>query len=198
MRFLKPIIAAAALATMLAAAPVALAQRGQAASVVALDYQRVVTSSDAGRDLTTKLGQVATQIQGELQPEAQAIEQEQRNIQQATQGMTSEQVRRNAELSARVEAFGQRVEQFRARQVTASHDLDYTRQQALAEFNRLLAPSVQEAMEARNAGIVVDAGATQLVLPNFDITDDVVQRANQRVRTVNVTRQSAPAQQQQQ
>jgi Skp family chaperone for outer membrane proteins len=195
MRFLKPLIAAAALATTLVAAPVAFAQRNQAASVVVLNYQRVVEASDVGRDMSTKLGQVAQQMQAELQPEAQAIEQEQQSIQQATNGMSAQQVRNNSSLSSRVDAFGQRVEQFRTRQMTAARDLEYTRQATLIDFNRQITPVVREVVEARGAGVAVDVATTHFVLPNFDITDDVVQRLNQRLRTMNVTRQAAPTQQ---
>ncbi|MGE0595151.1 MAG: OmpH family outer membrane protein [Hyphomonadaceae bacterium] len=198
MRFLKPLIAAVALTTAISAAPVAMAQRGGASGVMVINYQRVIEASDVGRDMTTKLGQIAQQVQGELQPEAQAIEQEQQSIQQATQGMNEEQVRRNTQLQQRVEAFAVRYNQFRQRQVTLSRDLEYTRQVTLNDFNQQITPFVREVMEQRNAGVVLDASTTQLIQPNVDATDDVVQRLNQRLRTINVTRQSAPQPQQQQ
>lgn len=198
MRFLKPILAAAAVATVLSAAPVAMAQRGGNNGVMVLNYQRVIESSDIGRDMSTKLNQIGQQIQGELQPDAQSIEAEQQSIQQATQGMNEEQVRRNSALTQRVEAFAQRVNAFRQRQVSLSRDLEYTRQVTLNDFNQQITPIVREVMQARNAGVVLDASTVQLAQPNVDATDDVVQRLNQRLRTINVTRQQAPAPQQQQ
>lgn len=198
MRFLKPILAAAAVATVLSAAPVAMAQRGGNNGVMVLNYQRVIESSDIGRDMSTKLNQIGQQIQGELQPDAQSIEAEQQSIQQATQGMNEEQVRRNSALTQRVEAFAQRVNAFRQRQVGLSRDLEYTRQVTLNDFNQQITPIVREVMEARNAGVVLDASTVQLAQPNVDATDDVVQRLNQRLRTMNVSRQQAPAPQQQQ
>ena len=64
-------------------------------------------------------------------------------------------------------------------------------------FNRQITPIVREVMEARGAGIVLDAGAAQLVLPAYNATDEVIERLNQRLRTISVTRQSAPPPQQQ-
>lgn len=197
MRFLKPLIAAVALATAISAAPVAMAQRGGANGVMVINYQRVIEASDVGRDMTTKLGQIAQQIQCELQPEAQAIEQEQRSIQEATQGMNEQQVRNNASLQQRVEAFSVRFNQFRQRQVQLARDLEYTRQVTLNSFNEQITPYVREVMEQRNAGVVLDASTTQLIQPNVDATDEVVQRLNQRLRTLEVSRQTAPPPQQQ-
>lgn len=195
MRFLTPLIAIAAMFTLLTAAPSAFAQRNQGASVVVLNYENMITSSDVGRDMTTKLNQLNQQMQAELQPEAQTIQQEQQSLQQATSGMTPQQLRANSSLTARVEALQQRFEQFRTRETSSARDFDYTRQMTLADFNRQITPIVQEAMEARGASVVIEAAVTRLVLPSANITDDVVQRLNQRLRTINVTRQTAPAQQ---
>lgn len=198
MRFIRPILAAVALATAVSAAPAAFAQRGgsQSASVIVVDFQRLIANSDVGRDMSTKLQQIGQQMQGELQPEAQAIQTEQQSLQSATQNMTPEQVRANRALSQRVEALNTRYEAFRTRQQGLARDMEYTQQMTLTDFNNQITPIVREVMEARGAGVVIDANATQLVLPTFNATDDIVARLNQRLRTINVTRQSAPAQQQ--
>jgi|CXWL01.1.fsa_nt_gi Skp family chaperone for outer membrane proteins len=203
MRFLKYFAVAVSVAVAFAAAPEASAQRNrnnnaQAASVIVIDYQRIVESTDVGRHMTTQLTQIGQQMQAELGPDAQSIQTEQQSLAQAAQGMTPEQVRRNASLNSRVEAFEQRVEQFRARQQSLARDMEYTRQMTLNDFNTQITPIVREVMEARGAGIVMEAQGVNLMQPNVNATDDVVQRLNQRLRTITVTRQSAPAPQQQQ
>lgn len=193
MRFTTPFIAAALMAAAtLLAAPAASAQ--QAASVVVLDYQRVIATSDVGRDMTTRLGQIQQQMQSELQPEAEAIERERQSLAQAMSGLTPEQMRADP----RVAQMQQRLEQFRERQVTAARDLDYTRQATLLDFNRQITPIVQEVVQSYGAGVALDTAAVQLVLPGADVTERVVERLNQRLRTINVSRQSAPPPQQQQ
>ena len=96
----------------------------------------------------------------------------------------------------RVEALQQRATQFRTRETTAARDFEYTRQMTLAYFNRQITPIVREVMEQHGANVVIDDGMTRLVMPGFNVTDEVVQRLNQRLRTINVTWQTAPAQQQ--
>jgi Skp family chaperone for outer membrane proteins len=202
MRFLKYFIAAITMTVAFTAVPEASAQRNrgnsQAASVIVIDYQRIVEASDIGRDMTTKLNQIGQQMQAEIQPDLTSLEAEQQSISQATQGMTPEQVRRNSALNSRVEQFAQRVEQVRTRRTALGRDMEYTRQVTINDFNTQITPIVREVMEARGAGVVLDASSVNLMSPGVLATDDVVQRLNQRLRTINVTRQSAPAPQQQQ
>ncbi|GAM99392.1 outer membrane protein H precursor [alpha proteobacterium U9-1i] len=201
MRFLKHFIAAIAMAAAFTSlAPEAHAQRnrggGQAASVIVIDYQRIIESSNVGRDMTTKLNQIRQQIAAEIGPEAQAIQTEQQSIAQAVQGQSQEQVRRNTALNSRLEQFEARLNAFRTRQQGLSRDMDYTQQMTINSFNTQITPIVRQVMEARGAGIVLDASAVNLMQPAVNATDDVVQRLNQSIQTIEVTRQSAPAPQQ--
>jgi Skp family chaperone for outer membrane proteins len=195
MRFFKPIIAAMAMVAFFTAAPAAHAA---GASVVVLNYENMISSSDVGRDMSTKLNQIGQQIQEELRPEATAIQTEQQSIQQAASGMSEQQLRGNSQLTQRIEALQQRANTYRQREISAARDLEYTRQMTLADFNRQITPHVREAMEGHGANMVLDTNVARLVLPGFDITDEVVQRLNQRLRTIDVRRQTAPPAQQQQ
>jgi Skp family chaperone for outer membrane proteins len=203
MRFFKHFIVAVAVAgAFTSMAPEASAQRnrggGQAASVIVIDYARIIESSNVGRDMTTKLNQIAQQMAAEIAPEGQAIQAEQQSLATAAQGMTPDQVRRNASLNARVEAFEQRFQTFRVRQQALQRDMEYTRQFTINNFNTQITPIVRQVMEARGAGVVMDASGVNLMQPTANATDDVVQRLNQSIQTIEVTRQSAPAPQQQQ
>lgn len=195
MRFLKTIALAAGL--VLAAQTPAMAQRGQAASVIVMDYQRILTTSVAGRDVEARLRAIAEQMQGEIATDQNWVQSEAQALQTATQGRSQEQIQRDNALRTRIETFNQRAEALRQQQVVRARDLEYTRQQALLEFNRSLEPVVQEVMTARRAGVVLDRAEVQLVGEGVDVTADIVSRLDQRVRTINVTRQAAPAPQQQ-
>ncbi|MDX2277106.1 MAG: OmpH family outer membrane protein [Hyphomonadaceae bacterium] len=195
MRFLKPFIAAVTMALFFTAAPAAHAA---GASVVTLNYENLIATSDVGRDMTTKLNQIGQQLQDQLRPEAQAISTEQQSIQQAANGMNEQQLRANAQLTQRIEALQTRANAYRQREITAARDLEYTRQMTIVDFNRQITPYVREAMEAKGANMVLDAAAARFVPEGFDITADVIQRLNQRLRTIDVRRQTAPPPQQQQ
>lgn len=198
MRFVKFLVVAVALAATMFTAPEALAQRNQqSASVIVVNYEQIVATSVAGRDLQAKLQQIGQAMDAELRPEATRLEAEQTRLNAATNGMTRQQVQANAQLRGQIEALEEQATTFRNRQVTMSRDLEFTRQSALAEFNRLITPSVQAVMQARDAGVVIDSAAVQLVAPGVDATADIIARIDQSVRSVNVTRQTAPAPQQQ-
>lgn len=198
MRLLKYFLAVT-LAVTFVAAPEASAQRGrnaQTASVIIIDFARIIEASDIGRSMTTQLNQIGQQMQAELQPEATALAPEEQSIREATQNMTPDQVRANRTLNARVEAFSQRYQQFNTRRTALQRDMEYTRQTTLNAFNEQIQPTVRAVMEARGAGVVLDGGGVYLWQDSINATDDVIQRLNQSLRTMTVSRQSAPTQQQ--
>jgi len=192
MRFLKAMALAAGLA--LAAQAPSYAQ--QAGPIVVMDYERVVGTTVAGRDIEAKLRAIHDQMQGELQPENSAIQTEAQSIQQASQGQSPDQLQRNSGLQQRAQALQARIDAQRNQQLTRSRDLEYTRQQALLEFGRLAQPIVREVMNNRRAVAVVDRSAVQLMADSVDVTADIISRLDAQVRSVNVTRQVAPAPQQ--
>jgi anthranilate synthase component 1 len=83
MRLTKLALATAVAAVALGSAPGAFAQRSNAASVLVVNYQRVVAESALGRDMSTKLQGVGTQTQQQdqaMQSEGQAIEAEDQRL----------------------------------------------------------------------------------------------------------------------
>ena len=96
MRFFKPM--ALALGLALASQAPAVAQPVQSGPVVVMDYQRILQTSMAGRDLDAKLRQIAETMQGELQAETTAVQTEAQALQAATQGRSSDQISRDTAL----------------------------------------------------------------------------------------------------
>lgn len=190
MRLMSTVCAIAVAATAFAPAPDAFAQRrGQGASVVAVNYQRVLSESALGRDLQTKLNQVRTTIGGEAQglaPEAQSIETEARRLQQSLRNLNQQQLASNPE----VQALAQRQQQLSVRQQTLQGDYECTQLIALRDVRTQIMPIVRAIMEQRNAGIVVDFNQALEVSTEFDITTTVIQQLDQNAatRTANVSR----------
>lgn len=183
------IVAAVALAAAVLA-PDALAQRrnnNQATTSVVVNYQRVLAESAMGRDLTAKLQQIRGQIGGELQalqPERDAIEAERQRLAGVTRNMTPAQVQANAQ----VQALAQRAQQFQQRGQGLQGDMECTQLFALREFDQQVAPIIRTVMEARGAGVVLEASNITYVAPEFDITSAVIQQLDQVARTANVAR----------
>ncbi len=189
MRLLGILGAVALAAAAIGVATDAAAQRNRnnAATVVVFSYQRLVAESNAGRSMSSALQGVAQQINQELQalgPEGQSLQQEQARIEQLTRNMTAEQRRNNSQ----VQAFAQRAQQFQTRRAQLEGDLECTRALALRAFNDQLRPILQQTAEARGAGIVLDSGSAFYNAPQFDVTNDVLQRVNASVPSISVTR----------
>lgn len=189
MRSFKALAAAVALAS---AAPVGAAVAQTATPVVVFDSTRVLAQSTAGQDMRTKLQAIRTQVSGELEPEAKAVQAEEQAIAQALNGLSAEQaqqrLQQDAALRQRVEAFEKRRQAFALRQAQQQELMRLTEGQALQAFDRALSPVVQGVMNARGAQVVLDRSNVTFVQPAADITQDVLARLNQEVTTVAVNR----------
>lgn len=193
MRLTKLALATAVAAVALGSAPGAFAQRNTAASVLVVNYQRVVAESALGRDMSTKLQGVGTQIQQQdqaMQSEGQAIEAEDQRLATATRGMTPQQIQANATLRPQVQALQQRVQQFQARRQALRGDFQCTQIIALRDFQTRTTPVIRTVMQSRGAGVVIDAGSAQVYDPQMDITNTVIQQLDQGARTATVARHS--------
>ncbi len=200
MRLTKLALATAVAAVALGSASGALAQRNNAASVLVVNYQRVVAKSALGRDMSTKLQGVGTQIQQQdqaMQSEGQAIEAEDARLATATRGMTQAQIQANATLRPQVAALQQRVQQFQARRQALRGDFQCSQIIALRDFQAQTTPLIRTVMASRGAGVVVDASSAQVYDPQMDITNAVIQQLDQGARTATVARHSVSECQQQ-
>lgn len=204
MRLMRTMCAVAIAAVAVAATPDAFAQRNRnnnnATTVVVFDYQRLLAESTAGRGITASLQSIGQQINQEAQalaPEAQSLQQEQQRIEALVRNMTPEQRRNNSQ----VQAFAQRYSQMQGRRAQLEGDFECTRAIALRTFDQQISPVVRQVMEAHGAGVVLDSNATQMHSPQFDVTNEVLERVNQSVPSVAVTRrpytECMPQQQQQ-
>jgi Skp family chaperone for outer membrane proteins len=196
MRLLS-IVSCAALAAAVLVAPDASAQRGgrnnQATTMVVLNYQRLLAETALGRDMAAKLQQVRAQVGAEAQalaPEQQSLAQESQRLNALRRNRTDEQVRADAALAPQFQALAQRAQQFEARAQSMRGDLECTQALAVREFDRQASPIIRSVMEQRGAGAVFDTSAILQHLPQFEITNTVIQQLDQNpaTRTANVTR----------
>lgn len=191
MRLTKLVLATAVAAVALTSAPGAFAQRNNAASVVIVNYQRLVGESALGRDMSTKLQGIGAQIQQQaqaMQAEGQAIEAEEQSLTTATRGMTQAQVQANAALNTRVQTLNTRVQQFQARRQALQGDFQCTQIISLRDFQNRANPIVRTVMQSRGAGVVIDANSAQVFDPSMDVTNTVIQQLDAASRTATVAR----------
>lgn len=203
---LMSVLSAAALAAAVFVLPsdADAQRRGQGASVVVLNVQRVIAESALGRDMAARLDQVRQQVLQEaqaLQPEGQSIEQELQRLRESTRNMSAEQIRNSSTYGPQFESVQQRLAQFQQRGQVLQGDFECSQIFALRDLERQLSPVVRSVMESRGAGVVLSSASVQYASPDQDITQAVIQQLDQTARTATVARHSVSecqAQQQQQ
>ncbi len=195
MRFSSFVSAALAAAAFVSLSTDASAERrrGDAPSVVAFNFQRVVNESVAGRDMAAKLQQIQTQVNTEAQalgPEQQSLQQEQQRLTRLRGNRTEEQVRNDAALAPQFQQFVQRARQLEVRAATLRGDYECSQGIALRDFQAMVTPVAQSVMTTRGATAIVDAASTFYVAPENDITTAVIQQLDQNpaTRVANVAR----------
>ena len=184
MRLMSTMCAVAVAATAIAATPDAFAQRrGQAASVVVVNYQRVLAESSLGRDLATKLNQVRTQVsrRGSSAPAGGA----KRRAGSAPLAAISAQPepaaaspttpRSRPWRSVKTVAGSARL---RCRATLSAPQLI-----ALRDVRNQIMPIVRAVMQQRNAGLVLDSSQALEVTTDYDITTTVIQQLDQNAAT---------------
>ncbi len=189
MRFMSTFCAVALAASAVAISSDAAAQRNRnnATTLVVFNYQRVLTESNAGRGIVSSLQTIGQQINQEAQalnPELQSLQEEQQRLEGSLRNLSPEQRRNNSQL----QAFAQRAQQFQTRRAQLEGDFECTRMIALRTFDEQISPIVRQVMESRGAGVVLDIGVTQYHDPQYDVTNEILQRVNQAVPSVQVAR----------
>jgi outer membrane protein len=187
MNVFRPLAAAAALTFAAIAAP---APAWAADPVVVVDFQRLYKESTAGKDAEAKLKAIADGIQKELQPEGAALQTEQQALGPKFQGKTQEQIvaalKADQSLQTKYNAFIQRSDAFLQKRSLRQQEFAATEQKAVSDVLNAAAPDVTAAMNAKGAAVVIERRDVVTSTPNVDITADVVNRFNQRVKSVPV------------
>lgn len=191
--------AMASFATLIAgafvAAPVAAAQ---GTSVVVIDQERIMTQSQGGQDIAAQVEQIGTTIQSELTPEATAIQEQGQSLETRTANMSMEAIAADEALRTEVEAYAQRAQQFNRKRQIAAAELQATERAAWMKFFQALQPVLEEVVTETGADVMLDSSQVVWSAEAIDVTQSVITKMNAAMPTVEVTRQTLPAQARQQ
>lgn len=180
-----------------AAAPAAAQAAG---SIVVVDFSRVYAESLAGKDAQAKLKVIGEAVNKELQPESTALQAEQAALGPRFQGRTQEQIledlKKDKALATKYEAFIQRGEKYQMLRQLRAQELQATTQKTLSDVLQAAAPDVTAAMTAKNATVVLERREVVSLAPASDISTDVINRFNARVKTIAVAKVDLTKQQQ--
>jgi outer membrane protein len=178
----------AAIASTLALAAPAAAQKVPAASIAIVDLGRISSECTACKPASAALQSQVTALRTRQQQLTTSLQTEGQSIQTAINALPSKQP--DAAQTARIKAL-------QARQESANQELQRQEQQIKRnqayiqqQIDAKLGPVIEQVMTSRGANLVVEAGAALRVAPALDVTTDVLTRLNAALPSLVTT---APA-----
>jgi Skp family chaperone for outer membrane proteins len=141
----------------------------------ALSIDGAIGSSTVGKYVDSRLGQITSQVNAELQGERTSIDNEAKALdgQRGTLDQNTFEQRASA-LQVRDNAW-QRKAQLREREMQA------TQQQAVGRVLNEMRPLIAQAAQQKSCSIVLDRSAVVMVNPAMDITPGVVTALNAKI-----------------
>jgi outer membrane protein len=147
---------------------------------------RLLGTSTAGQSVQTGMQRLITEVQGELQPYAAAIQTEAQQLQQG--GATADPQ------GTRRQALQQRAQEAQQLEQTRQQELQYTQQMQVRAIAQAADPILVAVYQERGCGLLLDRSAVYISNPAMDITDVVIQRLNTALPSLSFNRMPVPVQ----
>ncbi|MGQ2989907.1 MAG: OmpH family outer membrane protein [Brevundimonas sp.] len=188
------VIGAVALASL--AATAANAQTAQAPAnpgpvipgVCVFFNQQVLAQSAAGQAVQARMQQLATEVDGELQPYATTIQTEAQALQAGASTIPA------ADLQSRRTALQQRAQEAQQLEQTRTAELRYTLAAQRERIAQALEPLLITIYQERGCGIMLDRESVFMMNPAMDVTPLAIERLNAALPTLTFNRMPVPVQ----
>lgn len=182
---------AAILAGTLLLALAAPAQ-AQATTVLVMDTDRVLNTSAVGQHIRERLTAIGEEISAELQTEETAVRGEVEQFNTETADRTEEEIAADASLSTRRNEIQSKVIQLGVSEQVKQRELAATRNAALEPVHAALSEVLEEIVEEMGADVLVERNLLIYVGDAADITDEVIEKLNAKMSTIEVERVRLP------
>lgn len=172
----------AALAAALLASP-ATAQDNEPlppAVVAVLDYQHVLRESAAAKDIRRQIEVYRKRYQSEIKQEEEKLRAEEASLKQQRTVLSPQafEERRNA--------FEKKVIEVQKKVQLRTRALDTAFNEAIDELQKVMVPIVTEMTRTRKFNIVVDSSQVMIAAERLNITDEVIEQLNRKLKTIKV------------
>jgi outer membrane protein len=180
---------AAATAPAAAAAP-ALRQGPPIGGYCVFSLNEVIGGSKVGQAVVARLKVLGSQVNAELQPEAESIRNDERTLEstQATLDAATVQAKRaNLEL---------RVANFQKREQQRQQEMQATQQKQFGVVLKELDPIMRQLYQQRGCSVLIDAdqGGVRIVNPAMDLSPQAVTGLDARIQTLTFDREHLESQ----
>lgn len=182
-------------AALAAALLCGFAATASAQNILVVDRQRVLTESTVGQYVIAQLQPIQQQIEGELQGQFSTLQTQEQQLNAEASALTPETLQQRPDLLQRAQDLNSQYTALGQLENRRSQEYAQTRDQALRPVIAIVIELEEAILNERGATAVFDAGLAYHINPSADITQEVINRLNQRITTTPVTRVTLPEQQ---
>lgn len=150
--------------------------------------QQVLAQSAAGQAVQARMQQLATEVDGELQPYATTIQTEAQALQAGASTIPA------ADLQSRRTALQQRAQEAQQLEQTRTAELRYTLAAQRERIAQALEPLLITIYQERGCGIMLDRESVFMMNPAMDVTPLAIERLNAALPTLTFNRMPVPVQ----
>jgi outer membrane protein len=177
-------------AALAAPAPAAPPPQPPAPKILVIDRAAIMQFSKVGQDVTRQIQGYANQARGDMAAQTKALQAEGQALQQQIAILSGDAKQK------KIDAFQAKEQGLQATAQRKEASIQYTALKAQQSVSQTLGPIVQGIMQQRGANILLDKTAVVALTANaaaFDITQAAVDQLNQKMPSLKVTLEQAPA-----
>jgi outer membrane protein len=153
----------------------------QAAAIIVVDSHRVLAESKAGKAIYTQMQAKATAYDKSFAQE----EQELASVQQELQRQQS--ILAQDAFAQKARDFEQRVNEARRKVQASKIELSQGQNEAEKTVMKAVLQILNELAKERNANLVLDKAVVVMFDNNYDVTDEVIKRLDEKLPTMTVS-----------
>jgi Skp family chaperone for outer membrane proteins len=181
--------AAAPASTAAQQAPISLT--ANVPGVCILQREALLAGSTVGKYVQTRLGQLQSQVQAELNGEGTTLQNDAKSLEAKKATLAP------AAYQQQGAALQQRAEALQAKANQRDQELEATRQKALQRVWTEAVPLITDVVKAKNCAVVFDGNAIMVANTEMDVTPGVMAALNGKVQQFTFERERLDAQPQQ-
>jgi outer membrane protein len=186
----KPAARPAAAPAPAAAAPAQVSLTANVPGVCILQREALLAGSTVGKYVQTRLGQLQSQVQAELNAEGTTLQADAKALDAKKTTLAAPAYQQQGQ------ALQQRAEALQAKANQRDQELEATRQKALQRVWGEAVPLIGDAVKSKNCAVVFDGNAIMVANNDMDVTPVVMTALNAKVTQFAFEREHLEAQQQ--
>ena len=171
-------VAATAASAAPAAAPAQATPTGPIIpGLCVLNQAQMVHDSAVGKWVITRLGQLKSQVDAELNSEATTLQNDEKTFEAGRASMTQDQMQKQGgALGARERALQQKAQ-------LRNQELEATQEKAIGVIGQSSSPIITTIATQRSCSVLLNGTAVMAAAPSMDITSSVVQQLDAKIQT---------------